>query len=182
MDGYHKLILWLAKGDNSVALIGQELLICTSCPIRARVLGDRPSLHYREAIHCRFSRVGELYPKEFSKARNTVNKSYLSPHCGGGRLLQTCLLIGQESQLSSSCPIRTSDQTNNNTLIGWNSTICNDRPPLPHWWWDIYSWLHTLSWSSDILCQKKRGVSSTGHREITNKFGIFCWKNRGLSD
>ena len=33
-------------------------------------------------------------------------------------VLQTCTLIGQEAQLSSSCPIRASQQTNNNALIG----------------------------------------------------------------
>ena len=36
----------------------------------------------------------------------------------GVRLLQTCILIGQEVQLSSSCPIRMQYPSNNNALIG----------------------------------------------------------------
>ena len=36
----------------------------------------------------------------------------------GGRLLQTFILIGQEVQLGSSCPIRICQQTNNSALIG----------------------------------------------------------------
>ena len=36
----------------------------------------------------------------------------------GGRLLQTFILIGQEPQLSHSCPIRTSCQINNNAMFG----------------------------------------------------------------
>ena len=35
----------------------------------------------------------------------------------GARLLQTSILIGQEVQLSSSCTIRMSYQSNNNVLI-----------------------------------------------------------------
>ena len=36
----------------------------------------------------------------------------------GARLIQTSILIGQEVQPSSSCPIKKSCQTNNNALIG----------------------------------------------------------------
>ena len=35
-----------------------------------------------------------------------------------GRLLQTLVLSGEEVQLSSSCPIRTSHQASDNALIG----------------------------------------------------------------
>ena len=44
MDGYYKLILWLDKRYNSVALIGRELLSFTSCPIRTGVCKYRPPL------------------------------------------------------------------------------------------------------------------------------------------
>ena len=36
----------------------------------------------------------------------------------GVRIVQTSILIGQEVQLCSCCPIRMSCQTNNNALIG----------------------------------------------------------------
>ena len=45
-----------------------------------------------------------------------------------GRFLQTCVLIGQEVQLISCCPIRASSQKHNNALIGWPDTT--NRPPL----------------------------------------------------
>ena len=48
----------------------------------------------------------------------------------GGRLLQTSTVIGQEVQLSISCPIRMLHLTNNNALIGFNYTMFTNRPPL----------------------------------------------------
>ena len=44
MDRYHKLILWLDKRYTLLALIEQELLRCTSFPIRTRVFKYRPPL------------------------------------------------------------------------------------------------------------------------------------------
>ena len=42
----------------------------------------------------------------------------------------TWLLIGQEEQLSSSCPNRMSQQSKNNALIGWWHNLFTSRPPL----------------------------------------------------
>ena len=44
VNGYYKLILWLDKRCNSLALIGQELLSCISCPIRVDVCNNRSPL------------------------------------------------------------------------------------------------------------------------------------------
>ena len=59
-----------------------------------------------------------------------TNRPHLFVYSRGGRLLQICALIGQEARLSSSCPIRMSDQTNNIALIGWYYTMFTNRPPL----------------------------------------------------
>ena len=45
VDGYYKLILWLDKRYNSLALIWQELRSFISCPIRVWVCNNRSPLN-----------------------------------------------------------------------------------------------------------------------------------------
>ena len=65
-------------------------------------------------------------------------------HTRGGRLLQTSLLIGQEVQLSSSCPIRMLDTTNNNALIGKYYTMFANCPYFTLHWWDYIELPRTI--------------------------------------
>ena len=44
--GFYKLRLWLDKRNNSLALIGQELLDCIPCPIRVWVCNNRSPLQW----------------------------------------------------------------------------------------------------------------------------------------
>ena len=58
------------------------------------------------------------YQEGHSGLLGTVSTFQVIIYSRGGRLLKAYFLIMQEVQLSSSCPTKTSRQTDKNTLIG----------------------------------------------------------------
>ena len=68
--------------------------------------------------------------KEMKLAKCYILERCWSRQSEGGRLLQTHTLVGQEAQLSISCPIRVLYPNNNNTLTVWYYTMLTNHPPL----------------------------------------------------
>ena len=72
----YKLIFWLVKRYNSLALIGQKLLSCISCPIRIWVCNNRslllwhqPDLLFTAARRCSLFSSFILYFVKFMRCR-----------------------------------------------------------------------------------------------------------------
>ena len=150
MNSYYKLIFWLDKRYNSQVLIGQNLLSCSSCPIRVWAFNNRSSL--AGTVN------GERWEWLYLRLGRRVLEWGLSDHTRGERLLQTHILIGTrnnsvalvQSELGSctSCPIRV-----------W---VCNNRSPLystPGPSWSRQEpWTSSTEFSPCSTQEKKKGL------------------------
>ena len=119
LNGYYKRMPWLDKRYSSLALIGQELLSCFSCPIKVCVCNNRSPLCFvGHGVSCRVvCGNGKLLQTGWWWGWSWeawISCSRRSSQWPGSRQVplsqvQTCVLIGQEVQLSSSRPIRATE-------------------------------------------------------------------------